>query len=194
MNASGNSPDSTLTFVISVAAELAGMHPQTLRQYDRLGLVIPARTKGHGRRYSARDIQRLRTIQRLSQEEGINLEGIKRILDLERRVEKLEEERDRLAYQLAVIDERQNRVFAASSTGEVHSLRRGQRQADVAVRRSAQRHGVDEARDGRGEGVRGGSGELAVWRGMSLPLSRIPVLRPRPQIEAAPRHIVIDLS
>ena len=69
-------------YVVSVAAELAGMHPQTLRQYDRLGLVSPARTRGRGRRYSHRDVERLRRIQTLSQE-GINLEGIRRILDLE---------------------------------------------------------------------------------------------------------------
>lgn len=68
-------------YVISVAAELAGMHPQTLRQYDRIGLVIPKRTKGRGRRYSAEDIAELREIQRLSQEEGINLAGIKRLLE-----------------------------------------------------------------------------------------------------------------
>ena len=77
--------DEPITFVISVAAELAGMHPQTLRQYDRLGLVIPARTKGRGRRYTKRDVQRLRDVQRMSQEEGINLAGIRRILELERR-------------------------------------------------------------------------------------------------------------
>ena len=77
--------DDAVTFVISVAAELAGMHPQTLRQYDRLGLVIPARTKGRGRRYTKRDVQRLRDVQRMSQEEGINLAGIRRILELERR-------------------------------------------------------------------------------------------------------------
>ncbi|NUQ87890.1 MAG: helix-turn-helix transcriptional regulator [Glycomyces artemisiae] len=71
---------------ISAAAELAGMHPQTLRQYDRLGLVEPARTPGGGRRYSARDVSRLREIQRLSQDEGVNLAGIKRIMDLEREV------------------------------------------------------------------------------------------------------------
>ena len=58
--------DEPITFVISVAAELAGMHPQTLRQYDRLGLVIPARTKGRGRRYTKRDVQRLRDVQRMS--------------------------------------------------------------------------------------------------------------------------------
>jgi MerR family transcriptional regulator, heat shock protein HspR len=71
---------------ISVAAEMAGMHPQTLRQYDRLGLVEPARTPGGGRRYSVRDVSRLREIQRLSQDEGVNLAGIKRIMDLEREV------------------------------------------------------------------------------------------------------------
>src|ERR1700760_5102723 len=72
--------------VISVAAELAGMHPQTLRQYDRLGLVSPDRTAGRGRRYSARDIELLRQVQQLSQDEGINLAGIKRIIELENQV------------------------------------------------------------------------------------------------------------
>ena len=60
-------------FAISVAAELSGMHPQTLRQYDRLGLVVPQRTRGRGRRYSARDVMRLREIQALSQDQGVNL-------------------------------------------------------------------------------------------------------------------------
>lgn len=69
--------------VISVAARMAGMHPQTLRQYDRLGLVQPGRTAGGGRRYSVRDVALLREIQRLSQEEGVNLAGIKRIIELE---------------------------------------------------------------------------------------------------------------
>ena len=77
-------------YVISVAAEMAGMHPQTLRQYDRLGLVSPRRTPGGGRRYSLRDIDTLREVQRLSQEDGINLVGIKRILELEAEVEALE--------------------------------------------------------------------------------------------------------
>src|SRR5918996_3350838 len=74
-------------YVISVAAQLSGLHPQTLRQYDRLGLVSPDRTAGRGRRYSARDIELLRQVQRLSQEEGINLAGIKRILELENQVD-----------------------------------------------------------------------------------------------------------
>lgn len=102
-------PDEPITFVISVAAELAGMHPQTLRQYDRLGLVIPARTKGRGRRYTKRDVQRLRDVQRMSQEEGINLAGIRRILELERRVEALEAERDALRDAVAASEARRNR-------------------------------------------------------------------------------------
>lgn len=81
--------DDTPLYVISVAAEISGLHPQTLRQYDRLGLVSPGRSSGRGRRYSMRDIQLLREVQRLSQEHGINLAGIKRILELEREVAEL---------------------------------------------------------------------------------------------------------
>ena len=77
-------------YVISAAAELSGLHPQTLRQYDRLGLVSPDRTAGRGRRYSARDIERLREVQRLSQEDGVNLAGIKRIRELEDEVAALQ--------------------------------------------------------------------------------------------------------
>src|SRR6187431_356805 len=76
--------------IISVAARLAGMHPQTLRQYDRLGLVQPGRAGGGGRRYSERDVALLREVQKLSQEEGVNLAGIKRIIELESRVEALQ--------------------------------------------------------------------------------------------------------
>jgi MerR family transcriptional regulator/heat shock protein HspR len=79
--------DDMPVYVISVAATLSGMHPQTLRGYERVGLVLPRRTPGGGRRYSMRDILTLRQIQRLSQDEGINLSGIKRILDLERELE-----------------------------------------------------------------------------------------------------------
>ena len=78
------------TFLISVAAELAGMHAQTLRTYDRLGLVSPSRTSGGGRRYSQRDVDLLREVQRLSQDEGVNLAGIKRIIDLTNQVEALQ--------------------------------------------------------------------------------------------------------
>jgi MerR family transcriptional regulator, heat shock protein HspR len=78
--------------IISVAARMAGMHPQTLRQYDRLGLVEPGRAAGGGRRYSARDVALLREVQRLSQDEGVNLAGIKRIIELERLVADLQQQ------------------------------------------------------------------------------------------------------
>ncbi|MFI1463750.1 heat shock protein transcriptional repressor HspR [Nocardia carnea] len=78
-------------FVISVAAQLAGMHAQTLRTYDRLGLVTPQRTSGGGRRYSERDVELLREVQRLSQDEGVNLAGIKRIIELTNQVAELQE-------------------------------------------------------------------------------------------------------
>ncbi|WLP92449.1 helix-turn-helix transcriptional regulator [Gordonia sp. NB41Y] len=86
-----NRNDPNATFMISVAAELAGMHAQTLRTYDRLGLVTPQRTSGGGRRYSSRDVEVLREIQRLSQEEGVNLAGIKRIIDLTNQVDALQQ-------------------------------------------------------------------------------------------------------
>jgi MerR family transcriptional regulator, heat shock protein HspR len=83
-------PEDAPVFVISVTASLAGMHAQTLRQYDRLGLVTPGRTVGGGRRYSARDVALLREVQRLSQDEGVNLAGIKRIIELESHVDALQ--------------------------------------------------------------------------------------------------------
>jgi len=79
--------DDLPVYVISVAAQLSGMHPQTLREYERRGLVSPGRSGGGGRRYSMRDILALREIQRLSQEEGINLSGIKLILNQLRELE-----------------------------------------------------------------------------------------------------------
>lgn len=106
--------DERAVYVISVAAALAGVHPQTLRQYDRLGLVSPARTRGRGRRYSHRDVERLRRVQALSQE-GVNLEGIARILELENRLEELEAENRRLRVRQAAVE----RVFAAAADGEV---------------------------------------------------------------------------
>ncbi|NED99161.1 heat shock protein transcriptional repressor HspR [Phytoactinopolyspora halotolerans] len=96
-------------YVISVAAEMAGMHPQTLRQYDRLGLVSPRRTDGGGRRYSLRDVERLREVQRLSQEEGVNLVGVKRIMELEAEVEAL-----RAQLELVVEAQQQSEYLAQS--------------------------------------------------------------------------------
>lgn len=88
--AAKRSNDDARTFLISVAAELAGMHAQTLRTYDRLGLVRPQRTSGGGRRYSQHDVDLLREVQRLSQDEGVNLAGIKRIIELTNQVEALQ--------------------------------------------------------------------------------------------------------
>ncbi|HEY6423153.1 MAG TPA: helix-turn-helix transcriptional regulator [Pseudonocardiaceae bacterium] len=93
--------EDTPIFVISVAARLAGMHAQTLRSYDRLGLVSPGRSPGGGRRYSARDIALLHEVQRLSHDYGINLAGIKRIIDLENQVEALQSRLTELAAELA---------------------------------------------------------------------------------------------
>jgi MerR family transcriptional regulator/heat shock protein HspR len=84
----GNSEDRAL-YIISIAAELAGVHPQTLRIYERKGLLSPARTAGNTRRYSNRDIERLRMIQRLTQEFGVNLAGVRMIVDLENELERL---------------------------------------------------------------------------------------------------------
>lgn len=102
-------------YVISVAAQLAGMHPQTLRQYDRLGLVQPARTRGRGRRYSMRDIRMLREVQRLSQDDGVNLAGVKRILELEEEARAL---RRQVEFLRTLVDPGR-RVFRADPTGNV---------------------------------------------------------------------------
>ena len=120
--------ESTPLFAIAVAAELAGMHPQTLRQYDRLGLVSPQRTAGKSRRYSMRDVVQLREIARLSAE-GLNLAGITRILELENQVTALSARVRELEAALAdeLLTRPGRRVFAAGSEGEVVSLRAGTR-------------------------------------------------------------------
>ncbi len=122
--------EETPVYVISIAAELAGMHAQTLRQYDRLGLVTPRRTRGGGRRYSARDVARLREVQRLSQDEGVSLAGIQRIMDLEHQVEALRTRAAELVEQNRVLREtleRRSRVFAAGTSGEAVVMRPGTR-------------------------------------------------------------------
>lgn len=93
-------PDTRALYVISVAAQLAGMHPQTLRIYERKGLLSPARTSGRSRRYSERDIALLRRIQELTNE-GMSLAGVQRVLDLERQ---LDDARERIAELEARID------------------------------------------------------------------------------------------
>jgi MerR family transcriptional regulator/heat shock protein HspR len=119
--------ETTPLFVISVAAELCNMHPQTLRQYDRMGLVSPTRTMGKSRRYTMQDVAKLREVSRLSAE-GVSLEGIRRVLELvnenvelRNRVRDLERE---LANQ--VMNQPGNRVFAAGEQGVIR-LNPGQR-------------------------------------------------------------------
>ena len=112
----GAGPDSPV-FVISIAAELAGLHAQTLRSYDRLGLVSPGRSAGGGRRYSARDIALLREVQRLSQDEGVNLAGVKRIIELEQLVDELRARLEEMAAELdatrAAVEQAANAVHAS---------------------------------------------------------------------------------
>ncbi|KJX74575.1 heat shock protein transcriptional repressor HspR [Mycobacterium lepromatosis] len=100
------------TFLISAAAELAGMHAQTLRTYDRLGLVSPSRASGGGRRYSQHDVELLRQVQRLSQNEGVNLAGIKRIIELTNQVEALQLKLQELTEELVMLRANQRRDLA----------------------------------------------------------------------------------
>ena len=113
-------------FAIAVAAELAGMHPQTLRQYDRLGLVVPARTQGGSRRYALRHVKQLREVAALSAE-GMSLPAISRIIELENTVRALRGRVGELEQQLRDEYERRSRVFAAGATGSVVTLRQGTR-------------------------------------------------------------------
>lgn len=119
--------ETTPLFVISVAAELAQMHPQTLRQYDRLGLVSPTRTEGKSRRYSMRDVARLREIARLSQD-GVSLEGIRRVLELVNENSELNQRVRDLERELAdqIMSQPGKRVFAAGDQGVIR-LNPGQR-------------------------------------------------------------------
>jgi MerR family transcriptional regulator/heat shock protein HspR len=111
MSAADESRESR-TFLISVAAELAGMHAQTLRTYDRLGLVSPRRSSGGGRRYSERDVELLREVQRLSQDEGVNLAGIKRIIELTNQVEALQSRIHEMSRELESLRANQRRDLA----------------------------------------------------------------------------------
>lgn len=117
------------TFLISVAAELAGMHAQTLRTYDRIGLVSPQRTAGGGRRYSEHDVDLLREVQRLSQDEGVNLAGIKRIIELTNQVEALQSRLNEMADEVAALRANQRREIAVvpKSTALVVWQPRGRR-------------------------------------------------------------------
>lgn len=159
---------------VSVAAELAGMHPQTVRQYDRLGLVVAKRASGGGRRYSLNDVDKLLQIQQLSQEEGINLAGIARIVQLENEVAKLQERNTKLTRkieklrligkfmqaELARFTARENRVFAASMNGDV----------TMAERFDRLRAALNEA-DLRAENEANGN-DMVLWNPRNLTIFR----------------------
>jgi MerR family transcriptional regulator/heat shock protein HspR len=107
-------------YIISVAAELAGVHPQTLRIYERKGLLAPKRTSGNTRRYSERDIQTLRHIQDLTQETGVNLAGVKVIIELQAQLDALHARTDDLQQQLRA---REDAADAARIDGKIVPLR-----------------------------------------------------------------------
>jgi MerR family transcriptional regulator/heat shock protein HspR len=126
-------------YIISVAAELAGVHPQTLRIYERKGLLRPARTPGNTRRYSDRDIARLQMIQKLTQEHGLNLAGVKMIVEMEDQIERMRRRMETLDREFQktrtrLLEEMQA-LRAKSRRGEivpVSSMRRVQIQVDRA--------------------------------------------------------------
>jgi len=127
-------------FVISVAAELSGLHPQTLRTYERMGLITPGRTPGGGRRYSYRDIELLRSIAELTSA-GIGIEGVRRILELQRAVADLQAHNDQLAAELQATREALRQALAqrrASPTDRLPVLRPSAPSSSVVVwRRSS---------------------------------------------------------
>ena len=112
-------PDDAAVYIISVAAEISGLHPQTLRQYDRSGLVSPSRTEGRNRRYSLRDIALLRAVQKLVGE-GINHAGIKRIIDLESAMANMAIEVAQLRIEVnALIDSKSHKSLVQRQSNEV---------------------------------------------------------------------------
>lgn len=109
----GTDPDRAI-YIISVAAELAGVHPQTLRVYERKGLLQPQRTQGNTRRYSQKDIELLQRIQELTTE-GINLAGVMRVLELEGQIEKFRAGQERAATQVDTLTEQLTDLLGGSS-------------------------------------------------------------------------------
>lgn len=162
----GRRPDPTLedraVYIISVAAELAGVHPQTLRIYERKGLLSPARTPGNTRRYSDRDIQRLRMIQRLTQDEGLNLAGVKMIAEME-------DELDRMRRRLERLD-RELRRAERRMTEEVERVRRERASGQIVPMRAVRAFLRDLPGAGRGGGsTRRATGPIAVGPGSTPP-------------------------
>ncbi len=109
-------PPEAAVYVISVAAQLTGLHPQTLRTYERMGLVAPSRTGGGGRRYSARDIEQLRSVAQLSAA-GIGLEGVRRILELQNQVAALQQRNAELGAELAAVSQALQQTLSATRAG-----------------------------------------------------------------------------
>ena len=112
------SPDAAV-YVISVAAELTGLHPQTLRAYERMGLIAPGRTGGGGRRYSHRDLERLREIADLTRA-GIGIEGVRRIMDLEHQLDALRARNEELLAELDAV--RRGLAARAAAQGQGNKL------------------------------------------------------------------------
>jgi MerR family transcriptional regulator, heat shock protein HspR len=146
-------PEDRAVYIISVAAELAGVHPQTLRIYERKGLLRPARTPGNTRRYSARDIARLQMIQKLTQEHGLNLAGVKMIVEMEDQIERMRRrmeslDRDFRRARTRLIEEMEQ-LRSQSRRGEIvplSSVRRVQVQVERAkAPRGPKRRGPIEA-------------------------------------------------
>jgi MerR family transcriptional regulator, heat shock protein HspR len=123
--------DTRAVYIISVAAELAGVHPQTLRIYERKGLLRPARTAGNTRRYSKKDIDRLRMIQHLTQEEGLNLAGVRMIVEMEDEIERMRRRVVALDAELARARRRLR--------DEIERLRRETRRAEIVPRSAVPR-------------------------------------------------------
>jgi len=145
----GSSSEDRAVYIISVAAELAGVHPQTLRIYERKGLLTPARTAGNTRRYSQRDIERLRMIQELTQQAGLNLAGVKMIVEMEREIDRMRSRMERLDRDLQAarrrLQEEVERARQRYERGEIvplSTLRRLHAQLSAGVPRgSASRRG-----------------------------------------------------
>lgn len=148
-------------FTVGRVGELTNVHPQTLRQYDRVGLVVPQRTEGGARRYSLRDIFRLSQAQHLSQEEGINLAGITRILELEEENRELRRQVDRLQKPEG------SSVFAADADGGIVEIERSRRarmwrhQIQVDTRQLPSRQSAESESSERGDGK--WSNSVVVW-------------------------------
>jgi MerR family transcriptional regulator/heat shock protein HspR len=126
--------DDRALFVISVAAELAGVHPQTLRMYERKGLISPQRTSGNTRRYSQADIEIVRLIQEMTQDKGMNLAGVEVVIELQRELERAQARMEQLRREAADLQQR--------LAEDLERLRRAQRTSMVLWRKSQSPFGV----------------------------------------------------